>query len=127
MARWHGRSKYHARKTVVDGITFDSQKEARRYIDLKDMQREGKISDLQRQVRFELIPQYREPDIIGKRGGVKKGKVIESACYYIADFVYVDEATGEKVVEDAKGFRTPEYRIKRKLMYDRYSIRVHEV
>lgn len=127
MARWHERSKYHARKTVVDGIAFDSQKEARRYIDLKDMQREGKISDLQRQVRFELIPQYREPDTIGKRGGVKKGKVIESACYYIADFVYVDEATGEKVVEDAKGFRTPEYRIKRKLMYDRYSIKVHEV
>lgn len=121
-----GYSKYHAKKTVVDGITFASLKEARRYIDLKNLQKAGVISDLKLQVPYELIPQYREPDTIGPRGGVKKGRVIESACYYVADFVYVDEETGKKVVEDCKGMRTRAYRIKRKLMYDRFGIRIKE-
>lgn len=118
------RSKYGAKKTVVDGITFDSRKEARRYGVLKALEQDGEISDLQRQVPYELIPEHREPDIIGPRGGHKKGKLIESACKYVADFVYI--RNGEQVVEDVKGVRTPEYRIKRKLMYDRFGIRIKE-
>lgn len=124
--RHYGRSKYHAKKTVVDGIRFDSLKEGRRYIELKDLQRAGKISELELQVPFLLIEEHREPDTIGPKGGHTKGRLIERACYYKADFVYTDETTGEKVVEDCKGMRTPEYIIKRKLMYDRYGVRIKE-
>ena len=67
------------------------------------MQRAGIISDLRRQVKFELIPsQY------------KDGKCVYRSVSYIADFVY--EQNGETVVEDVKGFKTPEYIIKKKLM-----------
>lgn len=125
MGRRH-YSKYHAKKTVVEGITFASQREARRYIDLRELQRQGIITDLQLQVPFLLIPQHREPDVIGPKGGHRKGRVIMKACYYVADFVYTDERTGEKVVEDNKGFRTDVYKIKKKLMYDRYGILIKE-
>lgn len=92
---------------------FDSRKEAARYGELLLLQRAGKISNLQRQVRFQLIPaQY------------KDGKCIFRSVTYIADFVY--EKDGEKVVEDVKGFRTPEYIIKRKLMYQIFGIYVME-
>lgn len=118
--------KYHAKKTVVDGITFDSRKEARRYIDLKNMAKAGLISDLRLQVPYLLIPQHREPDIIGPKGGHRKGRVIEKACYYVADFVYYDEQARERIIEDCKGVKTEVYKIKRKLMYDRYGIRIKE-
>lgn len=111
----------------IDGITFDSKKEAKRYRELKDMQTLGYISHLQRQVEFELIPAQREASTIGKRGGVKLGKVIERKCVYKADFCYIDERTGAYVVEDTKGFRTPEYKIKRKLMLFLKDIRIREV
>lgn len=102
-------SKYHNRRTGG----FDSKKEAERYAELLLLQRAGKISNLQRQVKFELIPaQYRD------------GKCIFRKCEYIADFVY--EQDGNKVVEDVKGFRTPEYIIKRKLMYKIFGIFVIE-
>lgn len=102
-------SKYHATRTVVDGITFDSKREAARYTELKLMQRAGLISDLRRQVKFELIP---------KQQG-------ERAVSYIADFVYSED--GQTVVEDVKGVRTPVYRIKKKLMLWRHGIRIREV
>ena len=105
------RNKYNARKAEVDGITFDSRKEAQRYAELKLLLREGKIQSLRRQVAYELIP---------KQQG-------ERACAYKADFVYVDNETGQEVVEDVKGKRTPEYVIKRKLMLYRHGIRIHEV
>lgn len=118
-------SKYHAKKTEVDGITFASAKEAKRYCELKTLQEAGVISDLRLQVPYLLIPEAREPDTIGPRGGVKKGKVIEKPCVYVADFVYTLQH--ETVVEDSKGFRTKEYTIKRKLMLERYGIRIKEV
>ena len=118
-------SKYNAKKTVVDGIVFDSRKEARRYSELKLLESAGHITDLQRQVEYILIPEQREPDTVGKRGGIKKGKVIERKCSYIADFVYIEN--GETVVEDAKGYRTELYKIKRKLLLERYNIRIREV
>lgn len=106
--------KYKNRKLTIDGEVFDSQKEARRYEELALLQRAGQISDLKRQVRYELIPTQR----IG-------GKVVEKSCVYIADFVYTEN--GETVVEDTKGFRTRDYIIKRKLMLHVHGIRIKEV
>lgn len=120
-------TKYHSQKTIVDGIIFQSKKEGRRYFELRLMEKAGKIADLQRQVKYVLIPAQREPDKIGARGGVIKGKLIERECAYIADFVYKDLEKGELVVEDTKGFRTPEYIIKRKLMLYQYGIRIKEI
>lgn len=119
--------KYKNKKTVVDGITFDSKREARRWQELRLAESAGAIGDLERQVKFELIPVQREPDQRGPKGGVKKGRVIERKVEYIADFVYIDINSGEKVVEDSKGMQTPEYIIKRKLMLWVHGIRVKEV
>jgi Fe2+ or Zn2+ uptake regulation protein len=123
--RWYNQNKYRNTKTIVDGITFDSRKEASRYRELKLLLEAGSISNLRCQEKFVLIPVQREPDIIGVRGGVKKGKVIEKECSYLADFVY--EEDGQTVVEDTKGFRTKDYIIKRKLMLYFYGIKIKEI
>lgn len=119
--------KYRNRIVEYDGKKFDSAKECQRYYELKLLEKAGEISDLQTQVEFVLIPEQREPDIIGKRGGIKKGKTIEYKCSYFADFVYTDNRTGEKVVEDTKGYRTKEYVIKRKLMLKEFGIKIKEL
>lgn len=118
--------KYHNTKTFAYGIRFDSKKEAKRYQDLKEMEAEGKIHDLKRQVKFLLIPTQREPETVGKRGGVIKGKLIEREVSYYADFTYFTK-DGHFVVEDTKGVRTPEYMIKRKLMLYLCGIKIKEV
>ena len=118
-------SKYRSRKTTVDGIVFDSAKEARRYTELKLQEEAGKIQNLVLQPKFLLIPAQKEPDSVGPKGGVRKGKTIEKACYYKADFEYVRD--GKLVVEDVKGMRTPEYIIKRKLMLWVHGIKVTEI
>lgn len=102
-------------------------KEYRRYLVLKLMQKEGKITNLQRQVKYTLIPAQREPDTIGKRGGVKKGKLIERECAYYADFTYNLADSGTLVVEDTKGVRTTEYIIKRKMMLYFHGIKIKEI
>lgn len=117
--------KYHNKKIVIDGQVFDSKKEGYRYRELMILERSGQITDLQRQVKYTLIPAQREPDTIGKRGGVKKGKLIEREVSYIADFVYREN--GELVVEDTKGIRTKDYIIKRKLMLYVHRIRIKEI
>lgn len=119
------RNKYRSRKTTVDGIEFDSEKEANRYRELVLLEKAGLIQNLQRQVKFVLIPAQYEPDTIGKRGGVKRGKLIERECCYVADFSYTDN--GKQVVEDTKGFKTKDYIIKRKLMLWVHGIRIKEV
>lgn len=121
-------NKYYARKVEVDGITFDSHKEANRYQELKILERAGEITDLQMQVPFELIPAQREPDTYGVRGGVRRGKVIEHSVVYYADFVYKDKH-GNTVVEDTKSkyTKTKDYKIKRKLMLYFFGIRIKEV
>lgn len=120
------QNKYNSKKVTVGDETFDSSKEYRRFCELKLLQRAGKISDLQRQVEFVLIPTQREPDVIGPRGGVKKGMLLEKECTYYADFVYVNDK-GEKVVEDTKGVKTEAYNIKRKLMLYVHGIRIKEI
>ena len=129
MTRWDGfgtsRKKYGNAAVQVDGKLFDSRKEANRYIELLIMQRAGKISNLRTQVKYILIPEQRE---LPPEGSKKPGKVIERECAYLADFVYEDlEDGGKTVVEDTKGFRTKEYIIKRKLMLERFGIRIREV
>ena len=121
--RRNAGNKYHNEKFG----DFDSRKEEARYGELLLLQRAGKISELRRQVPFELIPAQREPDTKGPRGGVMRGKTIEHAVKYVADFVYYDHEAGRDVVEDVKGVRTPEYILKRKLMLWRYGIRIKEV
>ena len=77
-----------------------------------------------------LIPAQREPDTVGPRGGIKKGKVVEKECAYYADFVYWDTESGKRIVEDVKAskyFVTDVYKIKRKLMLQKYDIRIKEI
>ncbi len=109
-------SKYHNRKTTLPtGETFDSQREAFRYNELTVLTKAGYITDLKRQVKFTLIPKQR----------LKSGKALRE-CAYVADFTYTDTRTGEHIVEDVKGHRTPEYIIKKKLMLHIYGIEVTE-
>lgn len=107
-------SKYGNRKTTLDGVTYDSAREARRAAELRLMERAGAISNLRRQVVYELIPSQR-------RGG----KVVERPVKYVADFVYTEN--GEEVVEDVKGVKAKEYIIKRKLMLWEFGIQIKEV
>jgi len=125
--QYNRRNKYGARKVTKNGLIYDSKKEARRAGILEALEKAGAITDLRRQVKYVLIPTQREPDTIGPKGGRKPGKVIERECYYLADFVYTITETGETVIEDTKGIRTKEYIIKRKLMLERYGIRIKEL
>ena len=114
-------NKYHNIKTYTsDGIQHDSQKEAQRWCELKLLQRAGKITDLQRQVEFELIPNQYEC-IKGKN------KLIERKCSYIADFVYKEN--GQTIVEDvkSKATQTEKFIIKKKLMLYVHGIKVKMV
>lgn len=125
-------NKYGNKKVVVDGIVFDSKREAKRYKELKLLEKCGAISDLKRQVTYELIPTQKEESTKVYTKGRKKGqpipgKTIERAVYYVADFTYIDTATGKTVVEDTKGVRTKEYIMKRKLMLYRHRIKIQEV
>lgn len=119
------RNKYHNRKYSADGEVFDSKREYQRWQELKLLEKAGEIAELRRQVPFELLPNQREPDKIGPRGGRKPGRIIERKALYIADFVYKDR-TGREVVEDCKGMRTKDYILKRKLLLFRFGIRIME-
>lgn len=100
------RSKYGAKKTVVDGITFDSQAEATRYSVLKIVQASGLITDLRLQVPYQIT-------VNGKK-----------VCRYVADFVYSEN--GKEVVEDVKGMKTPVYNLKKKLMEAVFGVVIFE-
>lgn len=121
---WHrgGRSpglaapktaKYRNRKTIIDGIEFDSQAEADRYRELCFLAATGMIEDLQRQVKFVLVPTL----LVG--GQRARG------ISYIADFTY--KSQGNLIIEDVKGFRTKTYKIKRILMKHLLGLEIVEV
>ena len=105
------KSKYRSIKTTVDGITFDSKKEAKRYQELKLLQRANKIKNLRLQVSYVLIDKSRY------------GRQIK----YIADFVYYDKELKQEVVQDTKGFRTDVYRLKKRLFAEKYGIEIKEI
>ena len=118
------RSKYGNRKVVRDGIKFDSEREAARFGELKVLRAMGKIRDLRLQTNFTLVEGY--TTIEGKR--IKP-------MVYRADFVY-ERATEPdrngtvywlREVEDAKGMKTKDYLLKKKLMQDKYGITIREV
>ena len=111
------KSKYGANRIYMDGLTFDSQKEANRWQELKLLERAGQIRDLQRQVPFVVIPEQRDAN----------GKLIEKEVRYIADFTYIEKGKLTRTVEDVKGVRTREYILKRKLMLYRNGIKIMEV
>ena len=106
------RSKYNARKTVVDGITFDSKKEARRYKELKLQEKLEIISHLQLQPKFRLLDSFKH-----------NGETIRPINYF-ADFSYIDDE-GNEVVEDvkSKATKTQVYSIKKKLFLNKYGER----
>ena len=103
------KPKYKNCKAEIDGIVFDSKREAERYRKLKLMQFSGMISGLELQKEFELIPK-------------QKG---ERAVKYRCDFYYLKD--GNPIVEDVKGMKTKDYIIKRKLMLFIHGIRVIEI
>ena len=102
-------NKYKNKKVMVDGIKFDSMKEARRYSELKLLERAGKIKDLELQPKFELIPTIR-----------REGQKTERKTVYIADFMYKEIGNDKLVVEDTKGYRTDVYLLKKKLFLYKY-------
>lgn len=106
------KNKYNACKT--EG--YDSKKEHRRASLLKALARSGEISELREQVKYVLIPTQRDPS----------GTLLEKECSYRADFVYRDKE-GNLVVEDTKGVRTAEYKLKKKLMLRVHGIRIKEI
>lgn len=107
-------AKYKNKKVFVDGHTFDSKKEAKRYYELRLLEKAGEITNLRMQVKFVLIPSQKID-----------GKVVERECAYKADFVY--QENGQTVVEDTKGFKTKDYIIKRKMMLYIHGIRIREI
>ena len=110
---YHKPRKYGNHPVTVDGHTFPSKKEADRYCELKMLQRAGIISNLQIQVKYNLSKT------------TKVGNETLGRCDYIADFVYTKGE--ETIVEDTKGYRTKDYIVKRKWLYDKYGILIHEV
>lgn len=121
---YRSKSKYKSKKVMRDGLVFDSLLEYRRWRELLLLERAGKIQDLKRQVSFELIPaQYEEIPtgeyyVRGEKKGQEKIKrvCVEQSVCYVADFVYRNAEDGKTIVEDAKGFETKDFIIKRKLL-----------
>ncbi len=109
------KSKYRNKKVVVDGITFDSLKESKRYKELKELEHYGYIKDLELQPKFLIQGKYK-----------KNGKTIR-AIHYIADFRYFDVEKGKYVIEDVKGVKTDVYKLKKKLVEKIYDIEVVEI
>lgn len=101
-------SKYRAVRTIIDGMSFDSKKEANRYLELKLLEKSKAISNLKMQVPYVLIERSRY------------GRAIR----YVADFTYIEN--GALVVEDVKGVRTPVYKLKKRLMAEKYGIEIKE-
>lgn len=127
------RQKYGNKVIDTPCGKFDSIHEYDVYLKLFQRRRCGEITDLHRQVPFELIPAATEEYAVSKqtRTGekqVKKTRIVERACHYVADFTYMED--GRMVVVDAKSAitrKTKEYIIKRKLMLFRYGIRIKEM
>lgn len=123
------QNKFKNQKIEFNGMTFDSKKEYSRYMELKLLEQVGIIKNLQRQIKYVLIPaQYETYTTTLKNGKIKEQrKLIERECSYIADFVY--EENGQIIVEDVKSeiTKTPEYKIKKKLMLYIHKIKIKEI
>ena len=115
--------KYHSRKCAVTlpesgkQITFDSEREARRFGELRMLLRCGQIQDLRLQVNFTLQEGYTTAD------GERVRPIV-----YRADFTYQERTRDgwRPVVEDVKGVRTKEYNMKRKMMLEKFGVKIRE-
>lgn len=109
------RNKYHATRTGVDGLTFDSKREAARWLFLKDRAKRGEITNLRRQVKFDLTATSRGSNNVG----------FQLVGRYLADFTYIEDGT--LVVEDSKGMKTDLYRWKKRHFEIEYDREIQEV
>lgn len=100
--------KYYNKKTIIDGIVFASKFEAKRYTELKLLEKQGIIKDLELQPSYDLIPSFK-----------KDNKTYRKSTYK-ADFSYFDIENNKTIVEDTKGFKTPVYMLKKKLFEYNY-------
>lgn len=108
-------TKYRSKATIVDGICFASKKEARRYGELNLLRRLGEIRNLETQFKMPVwVMNF-------------KGTRSTLAFNYVADFKYNDGKSGDLVIEDVKGFRTPLYRLKKKCVEAQYEISIREI
>lgn len=129
-------NKFGAKKVIdpITGDVFDSKKEYQQWRVLRLLEQAGKISNLERQVKFELIPSQREESTEVYKAGPQKGlpkpgAIIEKAVNYVADFVYIEN--GKKIVEDTKGCKQGAaydlFVVKRKLMLWVHGIKIKEI
>lgn len=100
--------KYYNKKTIIDGIVFASKLEAKRYTELKLLEKQGIIKDLELQPSYDLIPSFK-----------KDNKTYRKSTYK-ADFSYFDIENNKTIVEDTKDFKTPVYMLKKKLFEYNY-------
>lgn len=125
--------KYNNTKVTCDGHTFDSKHEYNRYCELKLLEKGKVISNLELQKKFVLIPaQYAPDEVVTLKSGkqkIVKGRCLERECAYFCDFSYTEVESGKKIVEDCKSpiTRTAVYKVKKKLMLERYGIVVQEI
>ena len=118
------RSKYGAVKTTVDGIRFDSKKEAVRYCELKLLEKAGEIEDLELQPVFPLLVPSTSGRVMRAAKAIVQGGTFQIGEYR-GDFKYLDYKRG-RIVEDVKGFKTPLYRWKKKHVEAQYGIQIRE-
>lgn len=123
------KSKYRNEKVTFQGISFDSKKELQRYLFLLDAERRGVISDLQRQVKFELIPAITEEYVEHLKTKDKiKTRTLQLSVTYICDFTYIKD--GQMVIEDVKSspsMLTKEYQLKKKMLYAIHRLSIREI
>ncbi len=123
-------NKYLNRKTEIDGIVFDSRKEAKYYLVLRQLEKDGKISNLRLQVPYEIIPAVYKTEVVHLKTKDKEiRKCVQKAAHYVADFVY-DLPSGKEIVVDVKSEITrknAEYRLKKKMMLAFNGIEIQEV
>ncbi len=110
------KGKYNNKKTVIDGVSFDSKKEAEHYSYLKLLQKANKIKELELQPRFLIHPKF--TDFSGEK---------HRAIYYVADFKYWDIEKKRYIVEDVKGMKTEVYKIKKKLFLAKFAYQFFEI
>lgn len=106
-------SKYKAKKTVIDGIVFDSKLEAEYYVYLKTLKKLGKIQGFDRQMKYELIPSYKQKDT---------NKTVRGVSYIVDFVVYYNDNTVAFI--DTKGYETADFKIKKKLFETKYQVRL---
>ncbi len=123
------KNKYRNEKVTFQGMSFDSKKELQRYLFLLDAERKGIISDLKRQVKFELIPAITEEYVEHLKTKDKvKTRTLQLAVTYICDFTYVKD--GVLVIEDIKSdpkLLTKEYQLKKKMLFAIHRLTIREV